>query len=940
MTTPRLVLAGVMGLVACTPSPEFGSKAAPVSVVDGDPNTAPDNNAHPQVVGVEQFVAGRNCTGTIIASNKVLTAAHCINTGFPITTVEVRLDLNTTTELQTSLAALADPAIRWTSDDRLIWTVASIAPHPAYSNDQDTDVDLAVLTMTSSIPPSLIEPMPIVPAILPSPFLTGMTGYDRWIAYGAEHIGMGKSGPNCTTGAFSPATRLLLEVVDTKLGSKGGIEITWLGTTPSGSGICEGDSGGPFVTIDADFIGSSNIPQDHLLTLVSGERVQNGSYISGPLIVGSNRVFVAEQALDADNDGIEVPFDTCDKQANPDQATHDTDGDGWPDVNCDDDDDNDGIPDITDNCDLVSNLGQADIDNDLLGDACDTDDDGDMVSDGTDNCPVIANPYQENCNADAERLGFSGSNPAIVLGDACDPVPCAPARTQTRDFIAHDTETRPSGQAICTTSTGRIYEDFIDILGRVKAGNAPISTTKLEAWFCGCEADTLAECKVAPWNCALSPTAGTATGSRWRKLTLKTTANANVSQPLSATFSPWNALPNPTVYRWDYQTDKASWIDSQHLWTPTANDPAIYGPGTDMQGVLWVRDPSSVGLSAHGSTCSGSSCSMASSYLTQVAPDRAVTLSGCNAIPRLAPARWWSFCAQCGDKFQLPWESLYEPGFVSVLDAQVRVFTNRLDRLTSILPGSSTQATDHFGRTLVDAMTNANVVGPSDSIEKLAPGRARAVAISNDGTKLLGEVYAGAKQFELRSLSSSQGVSARTGFAVAYNLGDAALRIAGGTTATGAQRTDYWRWTRTTGWRQLPIDTHFVPSAAVSTVFGGDAALYVIDRATSGIRLVRLDEKTGTGAQATFSLLSHATDAALFVLADGGVALATTSGNRTQLSRLIWKAGGLYIVKTHELVGVLAGAPSVAGRNLAVPLRVTTARTSGVKTEFVPASRL
>jgi hypothetical protein len=33
---------------------------------------------------------------------------------------------------------------------------------------------------------------------------------------------------------------------------------------------------------------------------------------------------------------------------------------------------------------------------------------------------VVANPGQDNCNADAEQLGFAGASSSIVLGDACD----------------------------------------------------------------------------------------------------------------------------------------------------------------------------------------------------------------------------------------------------------------------------------------------------------------------------------------------------------------------------------------------------------------------------------------------------------------------------------------------------------------------------------------
>ncbi|MDQ3341571.1 MAG: trypsin-like serine protease [Myxococcota bacterium] len=938
MTTPRLVLAGVFGLGACTSSPSLGTSDQQVSVEPGDPLAVPDNGARPQIVGIQRYAMGQ-CTGTIIASNKVLTAAHC--TGSTPENLDVYLDLNSSPALETSLLDLDDPSI-FAQEEHIRWKVLSIAKHPLHNSDDDFDVDIAVLTMESSIPPGLIAPMPILADILPAPFIAGQTGHDKWVAYYADVVGMGDYGPNCGEAAFSPAMQISLEIVDTSPGPNFGVLLSWLGSTPQGSMTCLGDSGGPFITRVPDFIGTTNIPPGFVMGVLGGAD-DDGISAVGPLMTAGNRTFVAQQALDADNDGIEVPFDTCDKQWNPDQATTDTDGDGWPDVNCDDDDDNDGLDDFIDNCDLIENADQANNDGDANGDVCDWDDDGDFVADGEDNCPVIANTGQKNCNADAEKLGFAGSSPSKVLGDACDPVPCAPADIEQRDFVPHKTVFWTTGEAVCTTQTGRMYEDLVDVLGRVKADNPAVTTTQLEIWFCGCEDDTLAECKAAPWNCGLSPTAGTTLGSRWRKLSLTNLATPPVaiSQPLSTTFSPWNALPSPTVLRWDYLADYTTWIVNQNLWTPTPKDPAIYGAGTNMMGVLWVEDPTSLGLSAHNAGgCSGSGCSMSSSYLTQTAPDRAVTLTGCKQIPRLEPARWWTYCAKCEDRLQLPWDSVSNPGFVSVNDSRVHVFSQELNAIHGVATGNAAQVTELFARSLVDAMATANVVGPSDSITMLRPGGARAVALSNDGSRLLGEVFAGARQFELRSLANTQGVTPRTGFAVTYSLADATLRVAGGLAPTGAPRGDYWQWNRSSGWRQLPINAELAPRAAVSTVLAGDRALWVIDRGSAGLRLLRIDETTGAGVAGTFTLLDRASEAWLFQLADGGVAMATSANGRHQLSRLSVQGGTLRILSTREYTGELAGAPSVAAGNVAVPLRTRTTSATGVTTQLVPAAAL
>jgi hypothetical protein len=64
--------------------------------------------------------------------------------------------------------------------------------------------------------------------------------------------------------------------------------------------------------------------------------------------------------------------------------------------------DGDLLPDQQDNCPGVSNDGQADADDNGVGDACDTstDTDGDSIEDSLDNCPEVVNEDQEDFDSD------------------------------------------------------------------------------------------------------------------------------------------------------------------------------------------------------------------------------------------------------------------------------------------------------------------------------------------------------------------------------------------------------------------------------------------------------------------------------------------------------------------------------------------------------------
>lgn len=163
----------------------------------------------------------------------------------------------------------------------------------------------------------------------------------------------------------------------------------------------------------------------------------DASYSSHPNVtvqsnagLGCITVFVRD--ADTDMDGVQDVADNCPTMQNHDQRDSDHDGHGdacqppaprqraagpgGPGALMRPDRDGDGSGDGVDNCPEQFNRGQADQDQDRVGDVCDADADGDGAAERAesgdrsallDNCPALGNPDQ----ADHDQDG---------VGDACD----------------------------------------------------------------------------------------------------------------------------------------------------------------------------------------------------------------------------------------------------------------------------------------------------------------------------------------------------------------------------------------------------------------------------------------------------------------------------------------------------------------------------------------
>lgn len=396
-----------------------------------------DNTATAGFVGTvgRLFAPGTSCSGTAIARNKFLTAAHCVcNNG-----------------------QVADPtkmSVFFPQAGGSTYNVATVAIHPkalaACPFGTARPYDFAVLTFFAPIPVTVMAaPAQVYFSNADSAWSAGYIGEPASLV-GFGNQGKGTGAPNDGSRRFGPALWLYpdYDPCDKPLEQDCWSGVMWkspedanLTTVPG-----KGDSGGPlFVTRKSGGVAVAGVFSGWITGPQTSPKI--GIFTTSLWAATSNAAkFIADQ-IDGDDDGITDDIDNCPATScpvienckNPDQT----------------DSDNDGVGEVCDNCPasacaspaLCINPMQADTDGDLIGNVCDfcpadldpnldpnaqADSDGDRVGDECDDCDT-PDPYpfclsNADCNGticirDGQFVGHCSAPVDLDtdgIQDACD----------------------------------------------------------------------------------------------------------------------------------------------------------------------------------------------------------------------------------------------------------------------------------------------------------------------------------------------------------------------------------------------------------------------------------------------------------------------------------------------------------------------------------------
>lgn len=402
---------GCSGEVSVAPpsGEELGQATAPIYIGD-DGHAKLDGQEHPQVVKISTFNFTKgpgSCTASLVASNVLLTAAHCFDNGYVFAAVTEPMPGDENPPVDEAFARLssANPQV-------LIF--------PKYKiGCWGTDSALLVFPPSHAIPRHILRPMKVARRSS-EPECPSSNDFCMGL------IGLGRNDSNCQDdsiiGTHGRRTQLWME--DGL--SKDDCGYNQIDFDFDDSIICHGDSGGPVIYKPTGQI-------------VANAAAYDGDDLIGPALwqaQGSVRQWLRANGLDRDGDGIEAADDNCDTVANPIKEGKLTQDD-W---------DDDGVGDACDPCPFIPKEWEHDADDDGVYDCLDRcpndppdpsapacasgqdtigDSDCDGKCDSFDPCPFNAGgALDANSNERAEDVHLKHLPVSERrFPDACEPVP-------------------------------------------------------------------------------------------------------------------------------------------------------------------------------------------------------------------------------------------------------------------------------------------------------------------------------------------------------------------------------------------------------------------------------------------------------------------------------------------------------------------------------------
>lgn len=816
-----------------------------------------------------------NCTGTLITPQIVLTANHCF-TGLASANechvTATSADIIVGNSLSDVTNPKANPGCPNKGICNPLYSSAAVLLRSGWDNCQaDFASDVAIVYLQEAVTPaSLVAktpkgyPVPAAPHILEPDFLS---------PHHAKYGVAGYQGQN---------TRLEKEFLSDDIDND----------TEDGSSYWEikrgdwdtdkGDSGGPLFTIYNTQTGDlrRNVigvlsgwhfgPASAYMRWADLTRHGNDDFIRGnitnesvPEWLRPSDAWLEKRGKTRQNWWGQLDY------TGPQDVNADPDGDGWKGGH--------------DNCPQVANSDQRDSNGNGAGDACDLmwsgakDSDGDGVPNGypgapawykTDNCPGIYNPDQANCNLDAELAERTRVPGTEILGDACDPVPCADVSIEPS--AAPPPHAGYGNKTVGGWTAGRLNNNRF-LVNRVSpharnsgstAGNAPTAYgIETGARFCqrnialgfDCRAPANvsdAEFEYAPsWDAEVYDPA-----HPWHRISIDLSYNAWTWD--------YDNTVTPTAQMWAYWNDNAHW-DHNGLIPPAEGSYAgicarpEVGEGTCLDGTLWYHAKTEIGrtqsqvrrifVGRHDNGVGGGANNMANSYF-DVRPDEAYW----NGYAGTGLMRQFYLRIPDGDPAPdedvfrarmrpLVAEDLSKPAFVA--------WDN----------GSAREAGEHVSEWMQSNLnyptyawlSAAEPPGVATRLDDRIAGVALDTYGQNvyegallDGRQLRAMQELGDASFN--SFSDGNGPGARQGWIGSFSRSVGGVFVVGGTDVwTGEQLHDVHLWRYGVGWQPVEIPGLEKPVAAVFSPV--DQRLWLLDEKANGTsQLVRIDPFTNT----------------------------------------------------------------------------------------------